>query len=269
MRPFRSFAWIAGTLASGSLLWALAPVPVGTLPASWQAAAFSAPAWLQQAGNQVWQPAPSGGPARVGVPTSAIPPGPPPGTQCSVDPPAGIFECSAFLPNARCSALNDQGNECSTFDFPPGAPAQCSAFAQNAACSVLPSPAPGPAASACSTFPAGPTGHTCSAVGQAKRQLCSVKGQGGSMCSVITRDAICSVINPGAIDRSFCSAKFNQPTVSKPCSAFIDLVQCSVIPGGKGVCTTFGQAAFGSCSAFIANAHCSVINGPAGDPCVQ
>ena len=107
----------------------------------------------------------------------------------------------------------------------------------------------------------------CSAVGFARRQLCSAKGVGSSLWSVIQNPDVCSVVNVGAPDRSFCSTKFNPPIQAKACSTFSVNSECSV--EGKGVCTTFGQALQGSCSAFVLPSHCSVIGGVAGDPCVQ
>ena len=179
----------------------------------------------------------------------------------------------------RCSAQNGRGDFCSTFDFfGNNQHVDCSAFAAGAVCSTLPPIDPLQTLSLCSAGNAGdePTAN-CSAFGNGNNVRCSVKGEGTGFCSTarftnVPGEYHCSVFNQGATQRSFCSTKFNQPRIAKGCSTFPGsdgVEQCSIVQGGRGICTTFGAADPNSCSAFALNSHCSVIGGAPGNFCVQ
>lgn len=273
---FTSILTLALILSLASGTW-IASAPAAAQPSVATLAAATPVFFQQGAAQQFAAPPPvTGPPPRGSVGTSVIPPGAPPSSLCSINLPA--LECSAFQINERCSALNNQNHLCSTFEMgPPAERMTCSAWNVNAVCSVLPTQNPPVSPSGCSSAPQiGGALHQCSAVGPASRQLCSAKGAGDSGCSAFRGQAgpsQCSVLNTGAADRSFCSTKFNQPTLAKLCSTLESdagsNAACSVIQGGRGVCTAFGAADMNSCSAFVAATHCSVIGGAAGNPCAQ
>lgn len=204
----------------------------------------------------------------LGPNTSVMPPGPGGGAACSTD--ATSNRCSALVANQRCSAFNDNGNQCSTIGG--GGDEYCSADANNSVCSVLP-PNQGGNPSFCSAYGGDISLDSCSTIGSGSGLKCSTKGSGLSACSVIQGSfgaEFCSVFDTGAPTRSFCSTKFNQPTIAKGCSVIVNVGSCSVEQGGFGTCTAFGAANPNSCSALGgAGGHCSVINGPAGTFCVQ
>jgi hypothetical protein len=251
--------------------WGVGSTTTAAPQPSLTASAFASPVFLQQGTNAQFRAAPTNGPSQpLGAPgTSVIPPGPQPGERCSV---VAGQTCSAVAAQERCSAFNDNDNRCSADLGPLSTSDQaCSAFGDSAACSVLP-PSSGGVGSICSTFNGSPDFIAlCSSIGQADRMLCSTKGAGISLCSSfdVFNTSQCSVLNPGAPTRSFCSTKLNQPTVAKGCSAYDLFTECSVSMGSNGVCTTFGAADPASCSAFVFGASCSVIGGAPGNPCVQ
>lgn len=253
------FALIVGVLA-----WTLLPVSsAGASPALGSSVAAT-PAFLPLTAG-LFLPPPVCAPAPVlGIGSSVIPPAPAPGTDCSVIAAGSV--CSALITFDRCSALNSNANRCSVI---AGANTNCSVAATGGACTVLP-----PAGSAPGSFCSVATvdfNARCSAFSTSNNQKCSVKLSGSSQCSASSQEPInaCSVFNVGATSNSFCSTKFNQPTVAKLCSTFSGGASCSIELGGKGICTSFGMALPASCSAFAAGAHCSVIGGAAGNPCVQ
>ena len=247
----------------------LAAVPAALQP-SLTTVTAALPAYLQPASSQtaVILPLVSVPVPVVGLGSSVIPPGPFNGQQCSTNINAGL--CSAQPAGSRCSALNGNNNRCSTFSTGSGF---CSTTGINTVCSVLPPLIPGGVPSQCSTF-ALMTPHQCSALSTARKQRCSTKGQGQSECSTFTGPAgplfaECSVFNVGATQRSFCSTKLNQPQTAKSCSTLSMGTQCSIVLGGKGICTSFGAALANSCSALSGNDFCSVIGGAPGNRCVQ
>jgi hypothetical protein len=218
-------------------------------------------------------------PLGIGVASSVMPPGPDasPNGWCSVQQP-GNGTCSAFAAGERCSAFNGGGDACSAFDFAfDNSDNICSAHTTNAICSVLPPSDPAGSASFCSASNGSqPLFPQCSAIGTAGNIRCSIKGQGSSTCSTKNffgqGDYLCSVLNQGANQRSFCSTKFNAIPggLAKACSTFGPThEQCSVIAGGNGICTTFGAADPNSCSSFTGTTQCSVIGGAPGNHCVQ
>lgn len=223
-------------------------------------------------------PPSSGAPPRGTFGTSVIPPGAPPGHYCSVNDPAG-GDCSALLQDERCSAISGYGHFCSALDLQGGSSKVCSAFEARTVCSVFPRlMITQVAESFCSAANSNSTGvQLCSAVGTGTRQLCSAKGDGlDDQCSVTGLAGLapprrCSVLNPGAATRSFCSTRAGSPVLSRRCSTFTDAPdECSVLLGGKGVCTTFGAADPSSCSVIApTGAHCSIIGGAPGNRCVQ
>ena len=263
-------------LVVSTVSWGLMAAAPASHQTSLAIVTVALPAFLQQTSTQtVATPPPNGGPAQpLGAPpgSSVMPPGPGSGADCLVDGNSPNPTCSAFAQQERCSAFNDNGNFCSANVGPQAGMAYfCSTFGVKSACSALP-PAAAGSPSFCSAFLGIDFFAACSAVETVNRQLCSTKGAGMSQCSVTNTfgfAAECSVRNFGAPTRSFCSTKFNQPTMANSCSAFDQGTLCSVSMGGNGVCTTFGAAAARSCSAFDPGAFCSVLSGAPGNPCVQ
>lgn len=278
--PIRSILF--SILILGAFAWSVLPAAPVTLSPAFQVPAAAQPTFLQpmagMAGAVLSRSAAAAGQSPLlGLTppmTSVMPPGPQPGESCSVaDTQQGT--CSTSSSASRCSAFNGADNVCSAFEWSTPANNNCSTTVANSACSTLPPSNPAGMPAACSAFP-GPFNlggsQQCSALTTAARQQCSVKGQGAGICSAYDQNpvAICSVLNSGATDRSFCSTKFNQPTLAKQCSAFEGGgAACSVVAGGEGVCTSFGAADPNSCSAFAADTFCSVIGGAPGNPCVQ
>lgn len=271
MKPFESKS-VAALAAVVLLLATFAGLnrPAEAGQAAWAATPATHATFLQASVQPLaWLPPTAPALQGPGLPSSVIPPLPAPGAICSVDTPNTF--CSAVANNQNCSAQNDNGNQCSTFGFEFGS--ECSVAAPNQACSVLPPVSPDGIPSQCSTF-ALEVGHRCSAIGLGNNLRCSAKSRGVSQCSTFGSTpaggpSFCSVLNVGSPARSFCSTKFNVPEIAKGCSAFADVTECSVELGGRGVCTTFGQADPTSCSAFTPAAQCSVIGGGPGNPCAQ
>lgn len=268
MSTYRSASKLLVPIAGAVLCGAFFLPAADATPPGMALAPAAVPAFQSAPASLAFLPVPIVPPALgPGLPSSVIPPNPAPGMVCSVDTAGGA--CSANAQGQLCSAQNNNGNQCSTFG---GQMAQCSAAAANATCSVLPPISSQNLPSQCSTF-AQDLPQECSAIAFAVNQRCSAKSRGDSRCSTHQTpqggEAQCSVLNPGATQRSFCSTKFNVPEVSKLCSALSGNSRCSVILGGAGVCTTFGMADPNSCSAFAASSVCSVLGGPMGNPCAQ
>lgn len=233
------------------------------------------PVFLQAASSLAMAPLPPAAP-RLGQTffTSVLPPGPPNGAgqeQCSVEPIGTQGSCSALAVDEVCSAYLYRDIWCSSHGATGNV---CSAHATDSTCSVVPpiDPENGNAFCSAIVLAHGPT--TCSAVGTAANQRCSIKGpfsqQNGCSTLPLSLSNRCSVINVGATSNSFCSTKAGQAILAELCSALSGAGSCSVILGGKGKCTSFGMADPMSCSTAISgNGHCSVIGGAAGNPCVQ
>lgn len=258
--------------------WLIVPAPGDAVAPAAGLLGSAAPAFLPATGGVSAFLAPAAPPpARLGLPNSAIPPGGPAGQRCSVSAPQ---RCSTNADVRVCSAENDEGQACSIFSNPDGTVGGgCSAFGRSGACSVLPGNAPTGEASVCSTIgdPLPDQDFSCSAFSDngLGRQVCSTKGAGNSICSVIQDPCVCSVLNVGASESAYCSIKTGQPVPdAKRCSAFAAPIgpqegRCSILPGARGACTTFGQAPAGSCSIHV-HSECSVIGtGIPQDPCVQ
>ena len=271
--PLLTFAAVACSA------WALVPVATAT-PQPTRVAVTGAPTFLQS-GLVVPALLPARPPQPIGALGNSVMPGNPDPmlTLCSITAP-GQTECSAFNAGDRCSAFNGGQDVCSTMDwFNNQTHVSCSAFASGAICSTLPPSDPSGNFSICSASqwlqePA----STCSTFSPVNNSnvRCSTKGQGASVCSAddfgnFGGDYACSVHNTGATRRSFCSTKFNQPALAKGCSTISNGANevCSIVAGGKGVCTSFGAADPGSCSVIGQRGHCSVIGGAGGNPCAQ
>ena len=272
----RTLPLLLTALLIGAFAWSVLPTGSVAATPSLQSTVASLPVFLQQGSRRaVATPPPNSGATPVGaLGTSVIPPGPNPGEQCSTEDSGGGQVCSAMQNNERCSAFNDQGNRCSAFADVSAHSSLLRGHRLRRMFGVTDSTAPGPIPLRAAQRARVGAAH-CSALGSSRRMLCSTKGAGLSQCTVIsgTGEHRCSVENFGWTNRAFCSTKFNQPTIAKACSSFIPAgvdSACSIVAGGKGVCTTFGAADPGSCSAFVTGAHCSVIGGaPGPGPCTQ
>ncbi|TAH39583.1 MAG: hypothetical protein EYC70_01995 [Planctomycetota bacterium] len=267
-----------------ALAWALIPGSGEASSSAWRSldANVAAAAFLQQGPALGWSTATGGG-GRNHLPTSAMPNGTV-GLLCSVDtsdlgaPP----RCSTTAAAPRCSAHCDNAQRCSAFIGAVGAGAAvCSTLGggANRQCSVLQPVINGTAPSVCSAFGGIPgTTIRCSVMGPGNGQKCSVQNPArfqGNLCSTFPSGAVggthqCSVLNGGPL-ANYCSAGGAVPPglMTKQCSTSAQNSQCSILPGNKGICTTFSPAPTGSCSILVTPSTCSVIGGANGSFCVQ
>ncbi|TAH39582.1 MAG: hypothetical protein EYC70_01990 [Planctomycetota bacterium] len=267
----------AGAVAA----WALIPGRGEASSTIWHSLNATTASFLQQTPGAAWSSA-TGGSGRNHLPTSVMPNGTP-GLRCSVDStdPGAPPLCSTTTAGQRCSAHCDNAQFCSAFiATAAGGAAACSTLGGvNRQCSVL-QPVINPTAqSLCSAFGSVPGSSVqCSIMAQGSGQKCSAQNPArfaNNQCSTFGGGGggvvQCSVLKGGGPSRNYCSVGVGvQPgLVPKQCSTFTAAIQCSILPGNRGICTVFNPAPAGTCSAFVAGSNCSVIGGANGNFCVQ
>jgi len=261
---------LAGTLLLG---WLLLPADAGTAAASFRSLPPGAPAWIQKASGLLLGAIPPAQPAQGGgsMPQSTIP-GDQRGSLCSVNAsdPGSPPSCSAFSTTRDCSVRSNDNGACSALGSPAGGSgAICSTFVAQAQCSIIPPALDPPKGTGGCSVDLSVAGQDirCSAMGTGKGQFCSTENAGSQFifCSVFGAGQQCSVLNPGAARKSFCSVA--RPGVTG-CSTLAATGSCSVVSGGRGICTTLQRAPKRACSA-LGGGTCSVIGGSSGARCQQ